>query len=117
MKLAEVVNPDGQSLVEAIKKIFDEALGVRHSRLESIIGIYENKVSFEVEFEFPEHLVRGAAIKKVGKPFVAKVTVEKSELWREGVFGALYEVTLTQEIPANDAKKLTDELKKLYKIK
>lgn len=116
MKLSEVANQP-QSLVEAIKKAFETALDVRGARLDEIIELGIDAVAFTVEYDFPEHLVKGADIKKAGAPHITKVAVVKGDLWREGVYGAQFEITLKTPIETAEAAKLLAELKKEYKIK
>jgi hypothetical protein len=119
MKVNEVLNEavGAGSPIDAIKKAIDAVMSVRHSRMESLLEAEGDTIAFEVEFEFPEHLVKGTEVKKAGAPAVKKVSVQKGDMWRDGVFGALYEIELKVALTPEESKSLTAEIKKLYKVK
>ena len=114
MKLDEVKAPT-QTVADAIRKVFAEALGPNGSRLEVIHEIWRDSVQFEIEYDFPEHLPKGIDLKKAGQPHILKAAISKGEMWKEGVFGAAFEITLASNIDDAEAKSLITELKKQYR--
>lgn len=81
----------------------------------SVMDIHEvgiDTVAFSVLYDFPESFVKGSEAKAAGKPSVQSVSVEKSQDWRRGEFGADYEITLKTPMAPGDVAKVRAALKK-----
>lgn len=106
-----------ESIVDSVRKAIEASMNVRGARLDSVYEIEDDTAAWQVEYDFPEHMVKGAEIKKAGKPNIAKVEVLKSDLWREGVYGVQYELKLAGNVDQAEGRKLEAEMKKKYKVK
>lgn len=118
MKVNEVLNEGAaapSATLEGAKKAVDTVMNVGGARMESILELDGDRIAFEVEYDFPEHLVKGSEVKAAGKPVVKKVAVEKAELWREGVYGAGYTIDLATPLAAAEVKELKKYIVKKYK--
>lgn len=105
MLLSEVVNTD--SVYDTVVKALDLVLNVRHARLHSVVDVTDDIIAFEIEFEFPEHLVKASDVTKAGKPVVKKTFVTKGDDWKQGFqFGAAYELQLGTKLQQDEVKKL-----------
>lgn len=81
-----------------------------------VVDIHEvgiDTVAFSVLYDFPESFVKASEVKKAGKGAVQSVDAGKSDRWREGEFGADYEITLKVPMEPSDAAKVKAALKKL----
>lgn len=105
MLLKEVLN--NNSVYDTIVKALDVVLGVTHAKLHSVVDVSDDTIAFEVEFEFPEHLVKATDVTEAGKPIVKKTYVTKGDDWKQGVqFGAAYELHLGTKLQQDEVKKL-----------
>lgn len=119
MELHKLVNEavENVSPVESVRKAIEASLNVRGARLDSVFEIEDDRAGWQVEYDFPEHLVKGSEIKAAGKPNIAKVEVLKSDLWKEGVFGVQYELYMKNPIDSKEGAALEAELKKKHKLR
>jgi len=110
-KLIQQVNEAAQTnQAEMAIKGIEAVTSVRGARVESF-DVDGDTIYLDVEFDFPEHLVKAAEVKAAGAPAIKKVTVQKSDMWRQGMYGVSYTITLSQDLDATGEKSLKSKVK------
>ena len=84
------------SQLDAAKKALEHLI-VRHARVEEFY-VESDTISVDVEYEFPEHLPTWGSMKKDVFPTIKKVSFQKSERWKEGLFGATIWIQFDKEL-------------------
>ena len=112
VKVTEAKSDTEEADVSKVLAAVNAIIGGNGRTVKDIHECGVDTVAFSVLYDFPESFVKGSEVKAAGKPTVKSVSAEKGEMWRDGEFGADYEITLKTPMFPEDARTVRAALKK-----